>query len=150
MVASLVRTCRVRTESWILKNRDSAWKKWQKGLGIFLKLQQVLYKFFLFWSNRIQSRSLRFFKVSTDHLFDNLESGKKNYCFGKKVCKKSWILDPKICTNPIITHYLGASFALFGKGIQPLLNACVVVRIIIALNFFFNKLHCCTPCTIFQ
>ena len=25
-----------------------------------------------------------FFKVSIDHLFDDLESGKRNYCFGKK------------------------------------------------------------------
>ena len=35
------------------------------------------------------------FKVSNDHLFDNLKSGKENinFCFQKK------ILDPKICTN---------------------------------------------------
>ena len=26
-----------------------------------------------------------FFKVSVDHLFDNLESGKRNYCFGKSL-----------------------------------------------------------------
>ena len=25
------------------------------------------------------------FKVSVDHLFDNLESGKRNYCFGKNL-----------------------------------------------------------------
>ena len=32
---------------------------------------------------------LLFFKVSIDHLFDNrpVESGKRNYCFGKKVLK---------------------------------------------------------------
>ena len=30
-----------------------------------------------------------FFKVSIDHLFDNLESRKINNCFGKKVWKKS-------------------------------------------------------------
>ena len=57
--------------------------------------------FFSFLSNLIQSRPhvcsaarkkalfLASFKVSTDHLFDNLESGKRNYCFGKKVGKKS-------------------------------------------------------------
>ena len=28
-----------------------------------------------------------FFKVYIDHLFDNLESGIRNYCFGKKVWK---------------------------------------------------------------
>ena len=68
-----------------------------------LKLQQVLYKFF-FSSGLVKSYSispvclqrstknalfLASFKVSTDHLFDNLESGKRNNCFGKKVCKKS-------------------------------------------------------------
>ena len=30
---------------------------------------------------------LRFFKASIDHLFDNLESGKKNYGFGKSLEK---------------------------------------------------------------
>ena len=36
---------------------------------------------------------LRFFKASIDHLFDNLESGKRNYCFGKKSGKslEFWI-----------------------------------------------------------
>ena len=34
-----------------------------------------------------------FFFVSIGHLFENLESGKRNYWFGKK----SEILDPKIC-----------------------------------------------------
>ena len=34
------------------------------------------------------------FKVYVDHLFDNLKSGKRNYCFGKKS------IDPKICMNP--------------------------------------------------
>ena len=37
-----------------------------------------------------------FFKVSINHLFHNRESGKKII-----VWKKSWILDPKICTNPV-------------------------------------------------
>ena len=40
--------------------------------------------------------------VSIGHLFENLESGKRNYCFGKK-CRESlefWI--QKICTNPVI------------------------------------------------
>ena len=39
-------------------------------------------------------------KVSIDHLLDNLELGKINYCFRKKSGKslKFWI--KKICTNP--------------------------------------------------
>ena len=41
-----------------------------------------------------------FLKVSIDHLFDNLESGKKELLFWQKVWKKSWILDRNICTNP--------------------------------------------------
>ena len=42
-----------------------------------------------------------FFKVSVDHLFDKREFGRKNYCFEEKVWKKSWILDPQICTNHV-------------------------------------------------
>ena len=40
-----------------------------------------------------------FFKVSFDHLFDNLESGKINYCFGKSL-EKVLNFGSKICTNP--------------------------------------------------
>ena len=58
---------------------------------------QVLHKWNVFVLVKIQSRLhvvdkglfLRFFKVSVDHLFDNLESGKKNYCFGKSL--EFWI-----------------------------------------------------------
>ena len=70
-------------------------------------------KFFSCWSNRIQSylyvcsASLKrvcfcfFFKVYIDHLFDNLESGKSNYFFGKSLEKVLNFLDPKICMNPV-------------------------------------------------
>ena len=44
---------------------------------------------------------LCFVKVHIDYLFDNLQSGKRNCCFGKKVWKISWILDPIICVNPV-------------------------------------------------
>ena len=76
------------------------------------------------------------FNVSTDHPFDNLESGKRNYCFGKIACKKSSILVPKTLYEPCSNALLGALFALCGRGIQPPLTACVVVRIIKALIFF--------------
>ena len=60
-----------------------------KRLGYFFKATtSALLVFFVL----VKSYSISFlasFKVSTDHLFDNLESGKRNYCFGKKVCKKS-------------------------------------------------------------
>ena len=62
--------------------------------------------FFSFWSNRIQSRPYvcsAFLKVSFDRLFDNLASGqKKKLLVWKKVWKKSWSLDPKICSNPVL------------------------------------------------
>ena len=32
-----------------------------------------------------------FFHVSIDYLFDNLESGKRNYCLGKTFGKSLWI-----------------------------------------------------------
>ena len=43
---------------------------------------------------------LAFFKVSVDHdLFDNLESGKRSSCFGKK-SGKDLNFGSKICLNP--------------------------------------------------
>ena len=82
-----------------------------KSLAFFSKLQQVFYKCFFFRSGQVlfylvhtfaweKCFVLAFFKVC-NHLFDNLESRKRNHCFGKKVSKKSWSLDPKICTNPV-------------------------------------------------
>ena len=37
------------------------------------------------------------------HSFSNLEYGKGSYCIGK-VWKKFCSLDPKICTNPVLTQ----------------------------------------------
>ena len=64
----------------------------------FLKLQHVLHKWSFFLL--VKSYSIlpashgksfvpAFFKVSVDHLFYNLESGKRNYCFGKSL--EIWI-----------------------------------------------------------
>ena len=36
-----------------------------------------------------------FVEVYINHLFDNLESGKRDQCFGKKTWKKFWILHSK-------------------------------------------------------
>ena len=71
----------------------------------FSKLQQVLYKWnifrfgqilfnlaHLFAAHREQSFAPTFFKVSIDHLFDNLESGNE-VLFWKKVWKKSCSLN---------------------------------------------------------
>ena len=65
---------------------------------------------FFRWSNLFQSRSYVcsalwmlcscVFKVSIDHLFDNLESGKKIIVLEKK-SGKSRILDPKTCAKPV-------------------------------------------------
>ena len=111
---------RVRTESWVLEkvlkfaDREKVWKteikfgKMVKSLGFFFpKLQQVLYKWIFCRFGQILSNLARMFaahrekdfvptfsKVSTDHLVDNLESEKRNYCFAKK-----------ICTNPV-THFV--------------------------------------------
>ena len=108
---------RVCTESWILEkvlkfaqqfsrlgksleNRNKVWKKMVKSLEVFWKLEQVHYKsnFFpvgqivfnftcMFAVHRWKGFVSGFFKVYIDHLFDNLESGKRNYCFGKSLEK---------------------------------------------------------------
>ena len=109
------------TESWILEKVSKFTqqfskpgvevKTWKNGksLKLFWKLQQVLHKwnfFVLVKSYSIlhgcQGKSFIpvFFKVSIDHLFDNLESEKVNHCFGKgleKVLNFGW----KICMNPV-------------------------------------------------
>ena len=86
--------------SW---NVPSNFPDLEKVLGFFFwRLQQVLYKwnFFCFVKSysilpvhlqHIMKKALflHFFKVSTDRLqvFDNCESGKWNYCFGKSLGK---------------------------------------------------------------
>ena len=109
------------TESWILEKVSKFTqqfskpgvevKTWKNGKSLKLcwKLQQVLHKWNFFRFGQIlfnlawmSGKKLYpvFFKVSIDHLFDNLESEKVNYCFGKgleKVLNFGW----KICTNPV-------------------------------------------------
>ena len=83
-----------------LENRDHVWKNGEKS-WVFSKLQQVLcmWIFFSFWSQMFfnlactfavhckKSPVLVFFKASLDHLLDDPESGKRNYCFGKGLGK---------------------------------------------------------------
>ena len=93
-----------------LENGDKVWKE-IKSLVVF---QEKELKWFFFPFGKIfvahhKKKNLpAFFKVYIDHLFDNLESGIRNYCFGKKVWKKSSILEPKICTKPVLNF--GAKF----------------------------------------
>ena len=80
-----------------LGNRDKVWKKWQNFFKSYNNC--FISEIFSRWSNRIQfllyvcSASLiklcscSFFKVSIANLFDNLESGKRSYCFGKSLEK---------------------------------------------------------------
>ena len=42
-----------------------------------------------------------FFQFSIDHLFQNLESGKSNYCF-RKSQEKVLNFGQKVCTNPVL------------------------------------------------
>ena len=85
------------------------------SLEFFSKLQQVLLlvKFFhfgqmlfnlvhTFAAHHEKSSVPVIFKVSFDHLFDNLESGKINSCFGKKSGKslEFWIQKPCVMYNP--------------------------------------------------
>ena len=46
-----------------------------------------------------KSLVLVFFKASLDHLLDDPESGKRIIVL-EKVWEKSWVWNPKICTNP--------------------------------------------------
>ena len=60
-----------------------------------------------------------FFKVTIDHLFDNLESGKRNYCFGKKSGNSfELILEQRIYMHPVLT-IMAQSFRLYYFKILP-------------------------------
>ena len=118
---------RVRTESWILekvlkfaqqfsrpgKIEVKSWKKC-KASWVFLKATTSAsqMKFFSCWSNLIQSRLhvmekalfRLFFKVSVNHLFDNLESRKINYYFRKSLGP---VVRRPISANPGLNFNLG-------------------------------------------
>ena len=96
-------------KSWnLLSNFPDLEKVWKMeiveikyGKMVFSKLRRVLYNFFWFWSNLNRSRPYvckksfvpAIFMVFIDHLFDNLECGQREYCFGKKSWKslEFWI-----------------------------------------------------------
>ena len=121
-----VKNGRVRTESWILekvlkfaqhfpdlgkvwKIEEKSWKNGKKSCVFLKAVQEVLQKWFFFRVGQILFNlagmswkklcSCVFFKVSFDQLFDNLESGKIYYCFGKSL-EKVLNFGSKICTNP--------------------------------------------------
>ena len=85
---------RVRTESWILAN-EKVWKFAQQfsrpgkrpenGVKVWKNGKKSWY-FFRF--GQILFNVFSTFAAPIDHLFDNLESGKKNYYFGKKSGKR--------------------------------------------------------------
>ena len=88
----------------MVKSLDFFFQSYNKCfIRVFLRFGQILFNLvhtIAFY--REKSLFLRFLRSV---LFDKLESGKRNYCFGKKVSKKSRILDPKICTNPVHSKY---------------------------------------------
>ena len=52
-----------------------------------------------------------FLKVCIDHLFDDLETEKEIIVL-EKAWKKSWILDPNICVNPVIGFVSNSTYLL--------------------------------------
>ena len=53
--------------------------------GFFFRFGQILFNLARTFQAHYEKSFLRFLKVSIDHLIDNLESGKRNYCFGKSL-----------------------------------------------------------------
>ena len=69
------------------------------SLGFFFqnfRFHQILFNLALTFAVHYKKKL-----CSVYHLFDNLQFGKRNYCLEKKYGKKSGILDPKICMNPV-------------------------------------------------
>ena len=59
------------------------------------------------------------------HVFDNLESGN---CF-RKACKKSGILGPKVCTNPVFT---------VDSRVQFIIIMIILVYLFTLVHFLYN------------
>ena len=84
---------------WKIKHKSG---KMVKSLEFFFKAttsRLCMFYYFLFWSNLIQKRLCSCVVLMTYLITLSLE---KEIIVLVKVWKKSWILDPKICTNPVI------------------------------------------------
>ena len=134
----LVALIRVRTESWILEkvlkfaqrfsrpgksleNGDKVWKNGKKSWVYFQSynkwfISEILFRFGqilfnlagTFAVHREKSFVLSFFKVCIDQLFDNLESGKRNYCFGKSLEKVVNLYEPCLI---VVTRLIPPGYA---------------------------------------
>ena len=109
---------RVCTESWILEIKKSCnlssnfpdleivWKMGIKSWVFFSKLQQVLLKWNLvcIFAEYEKGFVPAFFKVFINHLFDNLESGKRDYCLEKSM-EKVLNFGSKILYKPLLSEW---------------------------------------------
>ena len=81
---------------------------------IFFRFGQILFNLArLFATHHEKSFVPAFFTVSIDHLFDNLECEKRNYCFGKKSVKslECWI--QKSVRTLVIENFLETNLSVF-------------------------------------
>ena len=147
-------------------------KNGKKSCVFFPKLLQVLYKWNVFCFGQILFNLVRTFAVHRKKRFvpaflrsilityyvDNLESGKRNYCFGKKVWNKSWILHPKSSTNPVTSfkykhpHLVSASLPRGSFCLKPWMDQklrllTLEVPIVTKINFLLTiSIHCQEIC----
>ena len=73
--------------------------------------------------HREKSYVTAFFKVCIDHLFDNLESGKRNYCFGKKSLEKVLNFGLQNLHEPCL-RFLNVRDYRLKQVLKPLKLAC--------------------------
>ena len=73
----------------MVKSLEVFWKLEQDFTkGNFFPVGQIVFNFTcMFAVHHWKGFVSGFFKVYIDHLFDNLASGKRNYCFGKSLEK---------------------------------------------------------------
>ena len=140
-----VQSCEFLKKSWNLSNNfpdlEKVWKMVKSLEFFFLQLYkwnlfcfcQILFNLTLTFC--VKKLCSCIFKVCIDHLFDNRESGKINYCFGKK----SWILDPKMCTNhvwqkwPFLFLFLSQRIIIFSQTNPPIkreVNKILLARLL--------------------
>ena len=117
-VHTVLNSCPAIFQTWkkFGKQRSSL-EKWERVLSFFQSCNNLalfVIIFFRFGEILLNlAHTLVFlhsvFKVSIDHLFNNLESGKETIVL-EKVWKKSWISDPKIYEPWHLLHVLFSAF----------------------------------------
>ena len=149
LTSGFVQSLEFLKKSWSLcsyfPDLEKVWKRWNlekmiKSLEFFSffffsNLQQVLYKWIFFFKSysassvclqRTTKKALFLrFRVAIEHLFDNLVSGERNYCFEKSSGKSQLHFESKNLCEPCNQLFAWHLFFVVFFFLNPLFpHAC--------------------------